>query len=92
VEKCLKRAAKDLDARGKMFPVHGNRLIAHIVFNRLAPDIKTIHVDLTNTDVEQIENLADSTITQLIAAANELYPDAYLASLFKNPGKCKQLG
>jgi hypothetical protein len=92
IEKSLKRSSKELDGRSRMFTVHANRLIAHLVFNRLPSEMKISHVELNNSDTVHIAQLTDSTLNQLITIANELYPDAYLASLFKNPGKCKNLG
>src|SRR5262249_36599571 len=77
--------------REGMFAIHGNRFLAHQVFKRLKKD--TVHD--SEADLALLKREAeDLTITQLdrcTFVANTIFPDSYLASLFKNPNKCKDL-
>jgi hypothetical protein len=79
------------DGRKGMFPVHGNRFIAHWVYKQLSLD----GLDEPDADVSEVIELAKqitgAATERLIKTADDLYPDSYLASLFKNANKCRQL-
>jgi hypothetical protein len=66
------------DGRRRLLAVHGNRLIAHLVFATM------------DTGVELPAHV-ESVYETLFNVVEELFPDAYLASLFKNLTKCQQL-
>jgi len=72
---------KTADGREKLFGIHGNRFIAHKVFSQLNQ----------TTTTEEIKEVTDNIINIVIKQADTLYPDAYLAHLFKNLTKCKLL-
>src|ERR1700730_7889755 len=82
---------KQLAGREAMVPVHGNRILAHLVYRRL--ELK----DLNNAqfDIEPlIKTVANETMVVTLAACeviNNEYSDSYLASLFKNQTKCLSL-
>jgi hypothetical protein len=74
-----------------MFAVHGNRLIAHEVFKRLP----LANLDRPGLDIgalqEEAKALTSTAIRHVVSAANAVYPDSYLASLFKNLNKCRDI-
>ena len=78
--------------RDGMFAVHGNRFITHQVFKRLPLAI----LDRPGTEIDtlltEVRLATSEAIRHVTTAANALYPDSYLASLFKNLHKCKEIG
>ena len=78
--------------RDKLLPTHANRFVAHMTFRRLA----AIGMDAPNghsiTDTKaKIPTIVRDTLTELAVATNSLYPNSYLAAMFKNVQKCKAL-
>lgn len=66
--------------------VHGNRLLAHLILRRIGGS----H-DLTESDKISDQDVAAAVaeVFSLLKAVVQIeYPDAYLAPLFKNVGKC----
>jgi AIPR protein len=82
VDATLGIEAKAVKGRDRMHVVHGNRLIAWFVFHRHGKKF---------TAPKQVETLSKETITKVKNAADALYPDAYLASLYKNNSKCSNI-
>ena len=70
--------------------VQGNRIIAHIVARKL-----DIYNDLNKNNLVLDSKDINSYLDEAIADVNEFiedkYPDKFLASLFKNMTKCKEL-
>jgi hypothetical protein len=91
IEVTLKKQQMMLVDRDRMFTVHGNRFIAHQVFKHLPSG----SFDLPVVDVaglsKKVAPLTAAAVNHLIAVADGLYPDSYLASLFKNLSKCKRI-
>ena len=77
--------------REAMLRTHGNRFLARQVFRSL--DLSNL--DDPRKDVQEILALVpDKTATAITAttqAINEKYPESYLANLFKNLSKCKDV-
>ncbi len=89
IERTLKE--KQYQGRGSMLPIHGNRFIARQVFQNISLN----GIDDPGKDIEKIRKQAVE-ITPYAAditlqAVEALYPDSYLANLFKNMGKCQNL-
>jgi hypothetical protein len=71
--------------------VHLNRLIAHLVFTRLPMSkVEDPAFDLKSNKAKAQELTRDLTARVAVKAA-ELYPNAYLGSLFKNLTKCRAI-
>jgi hypothetical protein len=86
VDTALQTKLATLSGRDTGFAIHGNRYIAHAVFQRITPlltDSSLLPTDFETTVSEQVNEV----LSNLIAKANELYPQAYLAQLFKNQKK-----
>ena len=75
--------------RDSMFAIHGNRFLSHQVFKRIGTDA------LSSVDIEATKQSAKALVTEqlnsCIKATNDLFADSYLASLFKNLKKCKEI-
>jgi hypothetical protein len=71
--------------------VNGNRLIAHIVFNSI--DLSMVGSE--KFEINELEDIISHAVEvacrKLTEAVNQEYPDSYLAVLFKNATKCKEL-
>ena len=88
----LNSAHKLLSGRESMYAIHGNRFVAHLVFDKLKKSglgIPNGHD--YNQVVATIPGLVNETVKEVVKAADELFPDAYLAVLFKNTPKCKAI-
>ena len=72
-----------------MVAIHGNRVILHRVFRRLPSNI----LDDPTVEFEPIKDLARQVALEELAAVtnavHELFPDCYIASLFKNFNRCR---
>ncbi len=81
IDSALAIQKKELIGRSRLYAVHGNRFVAWLV-------LQDIPVDPTrfNPDTATLQCL-EATIEE----GNALFPDVYLASLFKNATKCRQL-
>jgi len=77
--------------REKQIGVHGNRLISHLVFRAL-PDGT---LSDPNTDMNQLLGSVPALVGEKYQRVAELieadYPTNYLASLFKNGGRCREV-
>ena len=86
IDTALQKKLTTLSGRDTGFAIHGNRYIAHAVFQRLAPLLSSSAV--LSADFEAtVKDQVNVVLSSLIAKANELYPQAYLAQLFKNQKK-----
>lgn len=84
IEVTLAQARDDRSGRDRLFAIHGNRVVAWIVLR----DIQEIGSGDQGLIIKDKTLQALKKITE---AANDLYPDAYPANLFKNTGKCKEI-
>lgn len=91
VEHQLATIKKDTEGRKQLLAIHGNRFVAHVVFQRLDKGLREAPATIPPELQDQMRAAVTETYEQALKALNELYPDAYLASLFKNLGRCKQL-
>jgi hypothetical protein len=92
IDQSLAEESRERDGRDAMYPIHGNRFVAYRVFEEL----KKQHLAVPNGHefgnvTALIPQLVKSAVADLIRIGDELYPDAYLAVLFKNTPKCKEI-
>ena len=74
----------------KLISVHGNRFLLHMIFEELR---KEYMFDEKYIDIDEniIKELVIKYIDLIVTVKNNLYPDAYPASIFKNAGRCKEI-
>ncbi|MDA9449014.1 MULTISPECIES: hypothetical protein [unclassified Bradyrhizobium] len=87
IEEALADRLKTLSGREEGFFIHGNRFIAHNVFQRLPATAVNVSTPLPAAIVQDISKLVDAVYRDLSLETNKLYPQAYLAQLFKNQQK-----
>jgi len=91
VEQALVSSRKSGDGRRRLLAVHGNRFLTHLVLSSLPEGFKAAHHALSPEGQAQVQTLTDSVFEKALGVINTLFPDAYLAMLFKNAKKCAQL-
>ena len=79
------------DSRRRLLAVHGNRFLAHMVFQSLPPEALDVARKFGPEMCALVQAATSSTYERAFALIEERYPDAYLASLFKNHSKCQDL-
>ena len=82
---------KSSNRKGNLLTIHGNRFILHRVFRD--PVVKRFgDVSLPiEQALEAAQSATDAVVPALRKLIEEKYPNAYLAVLFKNTKKCKDL-
>jgi hypothetical protein len=91
VEKMLGAAYKETLPRGELVAVHGNRFVLHRVFT---DTVVRTYRDPATKEEDIIAAAQDSTrkiLVELAELINRVYPKDYLANLFKNSQKNRDL-
>ncbi len=91
VEQELGRKRKTLEGRERLLAVHGNRFCIHAVFFRMGAETIQKGSSPDSNGVETIQKLTEDTFDTIFELVENMYPDNYLGSLFKNTGKCHAL-
>ncbi|MFC8514909.1 AIPR family protein [Streptomyces sp. NPDC057257] len=91
VEADLTERRKNLTDREYAVATHGNRLILQLVFNQL--NLAQVNDPKYDWGLElgKVHETTGAVLETLIAAIDETYPNNYLAPLFKNTTKCRNL-
>lgn len=91
IEAALGAERAKRSGREKQIGVHGNRLITHAVFRALPHGA----LSDSNTDMNQllgsVPALVEAKYKRVVVVIGAIYPTNYLASLFKNAGRCKDV-
>ena len=88
VESTLKEKQKVLFGRDRAVAVHGNRLIAHLAFSQLDP-VRLSTPEPVN--LNEIHRMAETILNLMIEVISDNFEANYLASLFKNVTKSKEV-
>lgn len=91
VEGELSKKEKELSGRERLYAIHGNRFITHLVYQKTKAIEGSTELMLTESEKETIRGYTSDVLIDLISMAEAGYPDSMLASLFKNLSKCKEL-
>jgi hypothetical protein len=91
IDQALQQKLASVSGRDSGFLIHGNRYIGHMVFQRLPTAVvnasSPLPADIDATIRKHVGDIYVSLSTQ----ANALYPQAYLAQLFKNQKKLAEI-
>lgn len=74
--------------RERQIGVHGNRIIAHLVFQDLGAQLKGSDEAAFVDALAGVPQIVQDKYTKLVAVIERGYAGNYLASLFKNASKC----
>lgn len=94
IDESLKTVAEGVgysSNREKMIPVHGNRLIAHLVMQDLLNEIENYSTDEEGKFRTLVQGSVWTAYASLVDIIKEKYQESYLATLFKNASKCKEI-
>ncbi|WP_241191739.1 AIPR family protein [Streptomyces sp. ADI97-07] len=91
VEADLQKRRPHLYDRDFAIATHGNRVILQLVFNQLnLAQVSNPNYDW-ELDLARVHSVTGAVLEALIAAVENQYPTSYLAPLFKNTTKCRDL-
>lgn len=85
----LRRVQGERSRKEQLIAIHGNRFVAHLVFQKLRNGEKDLP-DPTGIEARACE-ATDFMLEVTIRLVGEQHPGAYPASLFKNASKCRLL-
>jgi hypothetical protein len=71
--------------------VHGNRLIAHLVYQGLPAGSLTNQATDMTTLFSPVPGLVAEKYGAVVDVIEQNYPTNYLASLFKNASRCREV-
>ncbi|WP_066322390.1 AIPR family protein [Neobacillus fumarioli] len=91
VERELKEIEQNSSGREKLCAAHGNRFITHLVYKRSRDIINSPEIYLTEDETTTIKYRTKAAFVELSKVTETDYQEAYLASLFKNVSKCKDI-
>ena len=77
--------------RERQIGVHGNRILAHLVFQDLGIRVTEGDETAFESAVKDVPSLVESNYAKLVSVVNNGYASNYLASLFKNATRCADL-
>jgi hypothetical protein len=82
IDGILHERQRTLVGRDRGYAVHGNRFVAWLAMQRWPQQ---------QADKTAATAIVDRSLSQTVSAGNALFPETYLASLFKNAAKCRRL-
>jgi hypothetical protein len=91
VDEDLSATRTSSEGRQRLLAIHGNRFITHLVLHCLPHGFVERHDPVTPNEAKLVGGLTGAVFASVLTLLNEMYPDAYLASLFKNASKCQQV-
>jgi len=72
--------------RDQLLVTHGNRFLLHLIYGHFGVKIYSDKFDMS-----KVTKVCEDHFVKLRDGVNKLYPDSYLATLFKNLTKCKEV-
>lgn len=91
VDDVLRTEQSRLSGRDRSVAVHGNRLVAHVVFRALGDQaLEADGRDFPGT-LSTVANVTKHALTQMRDVVEVEYENNYLASLFKNATRCRNV-
>jgi AIPR protein len=91
IDRALQDKLKVVTGRDSGFLIHGNRCMAHMTFQKLPAAVVNGSGSLPADIDVSVRKLVDEVYAELTVEANALYPQAYLAQLFKNQKKLAEI-
>ncbi len=91
VDENLSEEQKQRDGRERLFAVHSNRLILHLVYKSLPNNLFDTPSDLTLEQINEIKDITSNLLQSIINETTNLYPNSYPANTFRNVTKCQEV-
>jgi hypothetical protein len=91
VEARLTQMRTNAQGRERLLTIHGNRFITHLAFQCIKKEALETHQALDVTVNSPLIPMITDIFSQVMQLLDKHYPDAYLATLFKNAAKCQHI-
>jgi hypothetical protein len=91
VDHKLSEEQKQRDGRERLFAIHSNRLILHLVYKALPDNFFSISSDFTSAQIDEIQTMTSKLLGSIITKTSNLYPNSYPANTFRNVTKCQEI-
>jgi hypothetical protein len=91
VDNKLSQEQKQRDGRERLFAVHGNRFILHLIYKSLPNIFFSSSSELISSQINEIEDCTSSFLENVVSETNNLYPNSYPANIFRNITKCQEI-
>ncbi|MFN6484501.1 MULTISPECIES: AIPR family protein [unclassified Nostoc] len=91
VDNKLSEEQKQRDGRERLFAIHSNRLILHLVYKALPDNFFSISSDFTSAQIDEIQAMTSKFLVNIISKTSNLYPNSYPANTFRNVTKCQEI-
>lgn len=85
----LNELATTASGKNRNILIHGNRLIAHISYKKALDN--HARIDLSNKTDGELSAIVIEVYNKISLDIQSNYPDGYIASLFKNQSKCRDM-
>lgn len=89
VDAALKEELKKREGKEKLCAIHGNRVLLHLVFLGLSPDI--FDASDVNSEMKKIPALTTNFLDKVAEGITKYSPPSYVGNVFKNITKCKAI-
>lgn len=83
VDNKLSEEQKQRDGRERLFAIHSNRLILHLLYKSLPDTFFANSSDLTSSQINKIEDIISNLLENVISETNKLYLNSYPANIFR---------
>ncbi|MEI7175995.1 AIPR family protein [Pectobacterium carotovorum] len=91
IESILSSIKDDGEGKERLVAIHGNRFITHLVFRKLDKNFFD-GFDVSNKGmISFLKDNVENSYQKTCLLINELYPDSYVANIFKNQTKCSEI-
>jgi len=91
VEETLAEFRGDSDGKRRLLAVHGNRFLTHLVMQCMPAGWMSELSPLDEAGKDLVKENTRAVFDEFDSLIRQNYPDAYLASLFKNATRCQEL-
>ena len=89
MDEALKEQLKLREGKEKLCAIHGNRVLLHLVFRKLSPNIFEAS-DIT-AEMQKIPTLTANFLDKIAEEITKYSPPSYVGNVFKNITKCKAI-
>ncbi|MDZ8187190.1 MAG: AIPR family protein [Nostoc sp. ChiSLP02] len=91
VDSRLSEEQKQREGREKLFAIHSNRFVLHLVYKALPDSFFSISSDLSSVQMNEVKIITSKFLESIISETSNLYPNSYPANTFRNVAKCQEI-
>lgn len=91
IDDAVASTRQGLDGRSSLIGVHGNRLIAHLAYQVIGPAVMSGGEPQFRSALDALPQAVNEIYDKVVDVVMNDFPDNYLASLFKNASRCREI-